>query len=40
MKRILTHKLGVNGTNVAKLSGVSNVIYFSTTHTSKAIQRD
>lgn len=39
MKRNLTHKLRANGSN-AKLSQVSNVIYFSTTHTRRAIQFD
>lgn len=37
MKRNLTHKLRANGSNIAKLSQVSNVIYFSTTHASTAI---
>lgn len=40
MKRNLIHKLRANGSNIATLSQVSNVIHFGTTHTSKAIQFD
>lgn len=38
IRRILTCKLRANGLDIAKLSQVSNVIYFSATHTSSTIQ--